>query len=74
MQGFPNVTSVEPPMAQQKTEENGHITDRTNDNNQLAVFMNAQCSQVFIGYIDQPVCQMPSAYDYNMSISASVCI
>ncbi len=55
-----------------KTKENGHILDVTNDNRQKEAFMKAQHSQVSILYIDEPACQMPSARDYNKSISASI--
>jgi hypothetical protein len=55
-----------------KTRENGHIPDAANDNHQKALIIEAQRSWVSIWYTDQPACQMPSACDYNMSISASI--
>ncbi len=72
MEGFPNVNSVEPRLAPQKKRRTV-IPDATNDNHQLAVFMKAQHSQVSIRYSDQPMCLMPRAGDYNISICASIC-
>ncbi len=71
MQRFPNVNSVEPPLAPQK-QRRTVIPNATNDNHQLAVFMKAQRSQVSIRNSEQPACQMLRACDYNISICASI--
>ncbi len=51
MQGFPNVNSVEPPLALQN-QRRTVIPDATNDNHHLAVSMKTQRSQVPIRYIN----------------------
>jgi hypothetical protein len=66
-----NVNSVEPPLTPQKQSRTA-ISNATNDNHQLAVFMKAQRSRISIRYSDQPTCQMPRACDYNISICASI--
>jgi hypothetical protein len=63
MQGNVNANSVELSMTPQKTKDNDHIPDRTNDYHQKAVFCESIKQSDISGTLINPrvKCQIPQA-------------